>query len=362
MGPRETSELPGNVTTVVVGGSQCGLATGYHLRQHDLDFVILDGQARVGDSWRRRWDSLTLFTPRRYSSLPGLELAGDPKGEPTKDELADYLETYAATFELPVRLNTHVTEARPSGDGWVVTANERQVHARNVVIATGAFQKPYVPDLADELGRDIVQLHSDTYRHPSQLQPGGVLVVGAGASGSEIARDLAAEHEVWLSGRHPGPEPSVPVAIMWFFANHIANIRNPLFRKMRRGLTHPPAGIPHPYREQDILAAGVKRVGRTDAVDAGRPVADGEALPVTNVVWCTGYRPDYRWIEADIFDEHGWPEEHLGVATADGLYFMGLLGQRAISSSLVGGAGRDAKYIVNHIARTRPRAVSYAAQ
>jgi len=194
--------------TVVIGGSQAGLAVGYHLRQRGLPFVILDENDRIGDAWRRRWDSLRLFTPGRYDGLPGMLFPGSPSSYPTKDETADYLETYAREFELPVRTGVKVDSLSKVGDRFEVICGEHTLFAANVVVATGAYHNPRIPLLARELDESIVQLHSKEYRNPSQIQEGGVLVVGAGNSGAEIAIELAPHHHTWLSGRDTGQEPT----------------------------------------------------------------------------------------------------------------------------------------------------------
>jgi putative flavoprotein involved in K+ transport len=172
--------------TVDIGGSQAGLAVGYHLRQRSLPFVILDDNHRIGDAWRKRWDSLRLFTPGRYNGLPGMPFPGSASSYPTKDEAADYLEAYAHTFELPVRTGIKVDRLSKVGDRFEVISGEYKLFAENVVVATGASNNPRVPPFALELDESIVQLHSKEYRNPSQIQEGGVLVVGAGNSGAEI--------------------------------------------------------------------------------------------------------------------------------------------------------------------------------
>ncbi|MFC6731796.1 flavin-containing monooxygenase [Haladaptatus sp. GCM10025893] len=204
--------------TVVIGGGQAGLATGYYLHQHDQDFVILDASDRVGDAWRARWDSLRVFTPARYSSLPGMDFPGSPHAFPTKDEVADYLETYAQRFDLPVELGVRVDGLERSGDRFLITAGDRRIEATNVVVAMASYQAPKVPAFASKLSDDVVQLHTSDYRNPEQLQDGGVLVVGAGNSGAEIALDVVDEHETWLSGRDVG---HVPFHIDSWFGRHL---------------------------------------------------------------------------------------------------------------------------------------------
>jgi putative flavoprotein involved in K+ transport len=202
-GPRE-------LETVIIGGGQAGLSVGYHLARRDRSVVILDANGRIGDSWRNRWDSLRLFTPARYDGLPGWPFPASAWSLPTKDEVADYLEDYAARFDLPVQTGLRVDGLSKEADRYVVAAGERRFEADNVVVASGAYQSLRIPAIAPELDPGIVQLHSSEYRNPSQLQEGGVLVVGAANSGAEIALEVSRAHRTWLSGRHPGQEPSRP--------------------------------------------------------------------------------------------------------------------------------------------------------
>src|SRR5688572_6924416 len=204
--------------TVVIGGSQAGLAVGYYLKQRGLPFVILDQNERIGDAWRKRWDSLRLFTPGRYNGLPGMPFPGRPWAYPTKDETADYLEAYARAFELPVRTAVTVDRLSTTGDRFEVTCGQHTLFAENVVVATGAFNNPRVPSFARDLDKGIVQLHSKEYRNPSQIQKGAVLVVGAGNSGAEIAIELAPHQpDVVIrpgygAGARPGRKSSRPPA------------------------------------------------------------------------------------------------------------------------------------------------------
>lgn len=356
-----------HIETVVIGGSQSGLAVGHHLKRQGPPFVILDENDRIGDAWRNRYDSLRLFTPRRYSTLPGMPFPGPPSSYPTKDETADYLEAYAGEFELPVRTGSRVNRLSRAGDRFEVACDGDRLFAENVVVATGAYQRPRIPPFAHQLDESIVQLHSQEYRNPSQLREGAVLVVGAGNSGGEVAIDLAAHHRTWLSGRDTGQEPSLGrpeglgdrlvKALMWFVATRVMTVTNPLGRSLRDHFLDPPRG--HPLgggRRKDIAAAGVERVPRTEGVQEGYPVLEGgTVLEVSNVVWCTGHTPDYGWIDLPLpIDDNGSPVHTRGVVESiPGLYFIGLQFLHSLTSALLGGVGRDAEYIVDHIASTR---------
>jgi putative flavoprotein involved in K+ transport len=349
--------------TVVIGGSQAGLAVGYHLMQRRLPFMILDDNQRIGDAWRKRWDSLRLFTPGRYNRLPGMPFPGSPYSHPTKDEAADYLEAYARRFELPVRTGIRVDRLCRIGPRFEVICGEQRLFAENVVVATGAYHQPRIPPFARELDRSIVQLHSREYRNPSQIQEGGVVVVGAGNSGAEIALDLAPHHQTWLAGRDTGHEPtragSLPdhlfTPVLWFLATRVLTVKTPLGRKVRDHFLHPPRGIPlGRVRQKDFAAAGIERVPRMSGVRNGYPVLDdGRILEVSNVIWCTGFTPDYDWIDPSLPTHHGFPIHDRGIVeSCPGLYFVGLPFLYSLSSSLLGGVGRDAEHIVDHIDRS----------
>lgn len=347
------------IDTVVIGGGQAGLAAGYYLARQRRDFVILDAHDCTGDSWRNRWDSLRLFTPVSFNHLPGMPF---PKGTgrfPTKDEMADYLEDYAAHFRLPIQLGVRVNELVREGGHYLINADARRLKANHVVVATGAYPTPRVPAFASQLDPAITQLHSVAYRHPGQLRDGTVLVVGAGNSGVEIALDLAPRHQVWLAGRDTGFIPAnfgrfdYEFGVIVFKAlMQQLTVDTPPGRWLVRRATeftggHPVVGV----TPQDLLRAGVQRVPRVAGVSRGRPVLeDGRVLDVANVIWSTGFIRDYRWIKLLVFDAAGDPIHHRGVIqTEPGLYFVGLPFQSSLLSGLVAGAGADAKYIVKQI-------------
>jgi putative flavoprotein involved in K+ transport len=347
------------IETVIVGGGQAGLSTGYHLARRGRPFVILEANERIGDSWRKRWDSLRLFTPARYNALPGSTFPASAWSFPGKDQVADYLEAYAAAFDPAVRTGVRVDKLSKEGDRFVVAANGRRFEADHVIVASGAYQRPRIPAFAAELDPSLVQMHSSSYRHPSQLQAGGVLIVGASNSGAEIALEVARTHRTWLSGRHPGQEPFRPgsrwdratIPLVWWLATRVLTVKTPMGRKVRD--TFATRGLPLArVRPKDFAAASIERLPRTAGVRDGLPVLDDErVLEVANVIWCTGYVPDFAWIDLPVFADDGTPVHDRGVVgSAPGLYFVGLMFLYALASSLVGGVGRDAEHIAKQIA------------
>jgi putative flavoprotein involved in K+ transport len=355
---------PERIDTVVIGAGQAGLSAGYHLARRGTQFVILDADRRVGDHWRERWDSLRLYSPAVSDALPGMRFPAPGFHYPSGVEMGDYLEAYARQFDLPVRSDARVQRLEPASDadgGFIVSTRDRRWLASKVIVASGAFRRPYVPDVAAHLDPSIRQLHSTEYRNPSQLRDGPVLVVGVGHSGADIAHEIAQTHPTILSGRAGGQLPfrvidTWRMRILWplmaLLVTRVLTIRTPIGRRMRaqvRGGTAPLLRV----RREDLEAAGVQwHEARTVGARDGKPLlADGQVLDITNVIWCTGYRPDYDWIKIpDLIGEDGWPREVRGVSTvAEGLYFLGVPFQYGFGSMLVVGAARDADYVVKHM-------------
>ena len=347
------------ISTVIIGAGQAGLATAYHLTRKQHDCVVLDAADRIGDGWRRQWDTLRLYSPAKYDALPGMPFPAPPWSYPTKDQVGDYLESYAHRFDLPVRLGVRVSTVAPDGDGYLVSTSHGDFRCDNVVVATGTFGRtPLIPEYAGQLDPGIVQLHSSEYRRPGQLQDGPVLVVGGSHSGCDIAFEVAETHETILAGRDPGQIPfhlETRVARLMFplmirVWRHVLNRRTPVGRKLVAEFRQH-GGPMLRVKRADLLARGVERVQeRVDGVVDGLPTVGGEPRAVRNVVWATGFQQRLDWIKVPILDENGWPREYRGVcADAPGLFFVGLCFQFGFTSMLVNGAGPDAAYVVDRI-------------
>jgi putative flavoprotein involved in K+ transport len=351
-----------HVETVIVGAGQAGLATAYHLRRRGRECLVLDRNQRVGDGWRQQWDTLRLYSPAKYDGLPGMPFPGEPWSFPGKDEVADYLESYAGRFELPVRPGVRVERVTPDpSGGYLVATDTCTIRCENVVVATGTFGRgANIPAVAADLDPSILQLHSGEYRRPGQLRDGPVLVVGASHSGTDIAFEAALTRPTTLVGRDCGEIP-VPwgsrrlrmlFPVLLFAWRHVVTRRTPLGRK-EMGEVRAHGGPMLRVKRADLAARGVVRnEARVTGTRDGLPLlADGTVVETANVVWATGFRQAFDWIELPVFGEDGWPLEYRGVVDgAPGLFFCGLSFQYAFSSMLLTGAGRDAEYVASRIA------------
>jgi putative flavoprotein involved in K+ transport len=337
---------------IVIGAGQAGLAMGHFLAQQRRHFVILDSAPSIGAAWRARWDSLTLFTPRRYDSLPGLEFLGDPDGYPTRDEVIEYLERYAETFKLPIALGNGVQSLSSTDDRFVFELEDgSSMEADQVVVATGPFHVPRVPTFAADLAPEVFQAHSTGYRKPSDLPEGTIVVVGGGNTGFQVAQELAATHEVHLavgSRQTPLPQRFLGRDLFWWLEKTRVLHKTAESRLGRR------------MRERDTLIGSSPRSAKRHGVNmkpravgvSGRTVrfADESTLDVDAVIWATGYRFDHSWIELPVADEHGRLRHRRGITDVPGLYFLGLPWQHTRGSALLGWVKDDAEFIADEIA------------
>jgi putative flavoprotein involved in K+ transport len=353
---------PERYDVIVIGGGQAGLSVGHYLARAGLRFVILDAHPRIGDAWRKRWDSLRLFTPAKFDGLAGMPFPAPPDSFPTKEEMGDYLEAYAARFRLPVRTGARVDRLSRRDGRFVVQAGPLELEADQVVVAMANYQRPRRPAFTGALSPDIVQLHSAEYRNLSQLRPGPVLIAGAGNSGAELAFEIArGGHPTLMAGPDTGEAPirmdgflarKILARLLFRFVFHrLLTVRTPMGRKARPHLLrkgHPLIRV----KNRQLAALGVQRLPRVAGVRDGRPqLEDGRVLDVANVLWCTGFDPGFGWMDLPVFGEDGQLLHDAGVAPVPGLYFVGLGFLYAMSSSMIHGVGRDAKRIVEAIRR-----------
>jgi putative flavoprotein involved in K+ transport len=354
--------------TIVIGGGQAGLAVGYHLAQRNIPFQILDANPQIGDAWRNRWDSLRLFSPARYSGLPGMRFPGRGDAFLTKDQMADYLVEYARRFQLPVRNGVRVDRLWKEGERFVMTASGQRFEAANVIVAMANYQRPRIPDFARGLDQGIIQLHSHEYKNPSQLREGGVLIVGVGNSGADIGVEVARSHQTWIAGNETGHIPwpiesfvsrNILVRLVRFFGHHILTVDTRLGRKLRPKLLSKGTPLVR-VKPKDLVEAGIVRVPRVSGEKNGLPLlADGRTLDVKNVIWCTGFHHDFPWIDLPIFDGSEPIHERGTVEKVPGLYFVGLHFLYAMTSATLIGVGRDAERVAQAVAQ-RARTISIA--
>ncbi|MFD1849687.1 flavin-containing monooxygenase [Oceanobacillus bengalensis] len=338
--------------TIVIGAGQAGLAMGYYLRQYNHSFLILDSE-EVGEVWDKRYDSLVLFTPKSFSSLPGLELNGDPDGFPSKDEISQYLKVYAQSFKLPIKYNTNVISVRKKNDIFHISTEHMEYKAENIIIATGPFQRPRIPAFANKLSKEIVQLHSSEYQNPSQLKEGNVLIVGGGNSGAQIAVEISREKKTYLStGQRLTFLPLTfrNRSIFWWFdkVGVLKATSNSFIGKLIQKRGDPIFGYDLKYaiRSGDVVIKNRSIDAKEDKIK----FQDNTFLDVHNIIWATGFTSDYSWLNVSrILDEKGKPIHNRGITNIEGLYFLGLPWQYRRGSALLQGVGYDAEYLMKHI-------------
>ena len=337
----------------VIGGGQAGLAMGYFLAKEGRHFTILEGADSIGAAWRTRWDSLVLFTPRRYDGLPGLPFPGDPDGYPGRDEVISYLERYASTFELPVELNSPVQSVAPADGAFILNLGARTLEADQVVVATGPFQVPNVPAFAADLTSDVTQLHSTGYQRPSDVPEGTVVVVGGGNTGFQIAKELSTTHRVHLaigSRQTPLPQRILGRDLFWWLTK-TGLIKKTVESRIGRRARDRDTLIGSSTR--DVKRHGVEVKPRVVGASGGAvKFEDGSELEVDAVIWATGYRSEYGWIDVPVFDQTGRVLHRRGVTDYPGLFFVGLTWQHTRGSALLGWVKDDAEFISERIAAT----------
>ncbi|MBE7106734.1 oxidoreductase [Bacillus cereus] len=338
---------------IIVGAGQAGLTMGYYLKQEGYSFLLLEAGNRIGDSWRERYESLQLFTPRIYSSLPGMALLGEKNGFPYKDEVANYLEEYARYFQLSVQLQTEVLKIRKEKEIFELHTSTEILQSKKVIIATGGFQQPFIPSFSQHLSSHIFQIHSSQYKSPSQVPKGKVLVVGGGNSGMQIAVELAKTHEVTMAISHP----------VTFLPLHL--FRKSIFNWLEKfGLLyaeiHTKRGRWFQKRKDPIFGFEGKELIRSGVIKLQGKVISasgnnimfqkGGTYNAQSIIWSTGFVQDYKWIEIEkAVNMNGFPNHTKGMSPVRGLYYIGLPWQSQRGSALICGVGKDAAFLLSEI-------------
>ncbi|WP_251637478.1 NAD(P)/FAD-dependent oxidoreductase [Sporosarcina sp. NCCP-2716] len=340
---------------IIIGAGQAGIAMSYQLKQKGVENqLVIDAHMRIGDSWRNRYKSLVLFTPKSFSGLPGLKMKGNPNSYPTKNEIADYLEDYVAHFKLPCRMGTLVTGIEKKNGLFNVFTEEEELQSRKVFIASGAFQKPFIPPVIKNEGSAVSHIHSSLYIEPKSLRSGSVLVVGGGNSGAQIAVELSTDREdVTLALSYP--PTYLPLRVLgksifyWLEKLQLLyagadTVRGRQFKKSNDPIFG--TELKCAVKEQKV-----KTKPRVTEVSGDRVTfSDGSTLKVNNIIWATGFVPAYEMIRIDgAIDKKDKPLHNRGVSPIDGLYYIGLPWQYNRGSGLVCGVGRDAKYLADKI-------------
>jgi putative flavoprotein involved in K+ transport len=345
---------------IVIGAGQAGLALAWHLAHQGRRFLVLDAAPELGHSWRSRWDSLRLFSPAQYDGLPGMDFPAPADTYPTKDQVADYLAEYADRFQLPVLLNTAVNRLERLIDRFAVHTTQGMLRARQVVVATGPFQDPLIPALADGLGGAVVQLHSAEYRNPGQIPPGPVVVVGAGNSGLQIADELAGRHDVTVAVGARTLELRQRILgrdLFWWLTKLgvLTQTADSLLAKRMRA------------RGDLVIGSSLRALRRRGLTIAPRVVsasatevsfADGTRVAPTSVIWATGFRSDYSWIDVPGVLVDGQVAHQRGVTAVPGLYFLGLTWQHTRGSALLGFVKQDAAWLADQMLPRPDRSTS----
>ncbi|MFD1174521.1 flavin-containing monooxygenase [Oceanobacillus picturae] len=339
--------------TVVIGAGQAGLSIGYYLNQSKQNFILIDKGSEIGESWKVRYDSLILFTPRVYSSLPGMPLDGKGQGFPTKNEIVSYLKRYVKRFKIPIQFNTEVVNVSKKNGNFFIKTKKDEYQAKNIVIATGPFQTPSIPQFARGLSNNIKQIHSSQYKNPAQLVDGNVLVIGGGNSGAQIAVELSKQRETYLACSRN--LKFLPLSVgrksifSWFDKLGILKVNHTsLLGKLLQQKGDPIFGfeLKNAIKDNEII---IKK--RVTGCEQNKVIfMDTSTLEVNNIIWATGFKTSYPWLKIDrVLNDEGKVVHYRGVSLIKGLHFIGLPWQYRRGSALLQGVGYDAEYVVRQI-------------
>jgi len=339
---------------VIIGAAQAGLSMAYHLKKNAKDFLIIDKENEIGASWLNRWNSLKLFTPTEFNHLEGMPFPASKGHYPDKYEVANYFKSYAAKFDFPVQLNTMAESVEKSDDGFIVKTSKGGLKCKEVIIATGPFHIPYIPKFHNNISEDIFQIHSNYYKNPDQLQDGETLVVGGGDSGFQILDEISkhTESTTYFSGNtdiRTLPQEILGKTLWWWFTitGFLSFSKDSWIGKRISSSKQPIIGTD----VQSILnRENVKTVGYTvDASQNTVKTTKKTLSNIKNIVWATGFKPNFKWINTIELTKDGYPKHHRGISTTKGLYFIGLPWLHTRGSATLGGIKKDAKYLAQKI-------------
>ena len=338
---------------IIIGAAQAGLAMAYYLKEAGYHFHILDKEEEIGASWLNRWDSLKLFTPTEFNHLPGMDFPAEKGHYPSKTEVANYFKVYAEKFEFPLQLNTLVTSVKKEKSCFFIETENQQFQSKNVIVATGPFHVPYTPPFYKKISSEIFQIHSNYYKSPAQLKEGNTLVVGAGDSGFQILDEISAPgQKTYFSGATDVkvlPQEFLGKTLWWWFTKtgFLSFSKDSWIGKRINKNRQPIIGTD----VKEILSRNnVEAVGKTiDAEDHIISTEKKDITDIANIVWATGYRPNFNWIEGLELTKDGYPKHKRGVSNTKGLYFIGLPWLHTRGSATLGGIKNDAKYLFDFI-------------
>ncbi|WNW01789.1 NAD(P)/FAD-dependent oxidoreductase [Tenacibaculum sp. HL-MS23] len=341
---------------VIIGGAQAGLSMAYHLKKMEKKFVVIDGEKEIGASWLNRWDSLKLFTPTEYNHLPGMKFNASKGHYPTKFEVSNYFKLYVEKFQIPLQLDTLITSVRKNEKGFYVSYKDGEIQTKNVIVATGPFHIPYTPPCHTKISETVSQMHSNYYKRVDQLQKGDALVVGAGDSGYQILDEISKDKNrtVYFSGNtnvKSLPQQFLGKTLWWWFTliGFLSYSKYSWIGKRINSSVQPVIGtdVKEILSRENVIA-----VGRTkDALNSEIEFEKDKISTIKNIVWATGYRPNFKWIEGLELDEDGYPKNYRGVSNINGLFFIGLPWMFTRGSATLGGVSKDAKYLADIISK-----------
>jgi putative flavoprotein involved in K+ transport len=340
---------------IIIGAGQAGLAIAYYLNKQNANYLIIDANTETGAPWLKRWDSLKLFTPSEFNNLPGMKFPHKKGHYANKYEVANYLKEYVSKFNIPIEFNHKITSLKNNNGVFTLKSDTKEFESKNVIVATGPFHKPFTPPFHTKIDKDIIQIHSEYYKSPDQLQDGPTLVVGAGDSGVQILNEISnSNREVYFSGNTN--ITSIPQEILgktlWWWFSKIGFLTVSKYSWIGKKLST--SGQPVIGTDVKTLfkKKNVTCVGRTLDANEQTLIFEKENINnLKNIVWATGFKPNFNWIDNIELDESHYPKNHRGISDIDGLYFLGLPWLYTRGSATLGGVKKDAKYLCNYITK-----------